>query len=46
MLKSPAVMRLLLFSSIDKVIVNASMKCLIFSLYDLGGLCMFPIVSR
>ena len=38
MLKSPVIMRLLLFSSVDKVVINSSMIFLIFSLHYLGGL--------
>ena len=44
MLKFPVIMRLLLFSSVDKVIENSSMNLFIFSLHDLGGLYMLPIV--
>ena len=33
MLKSPVIMRLLLFSSVDKVVINSSMIFLIFSLH-------------
>ena len=38
MLKTPVIIRLLLFSRVDKVVVNASMTFVIFSLYDLGYL--------
>ena len=37
MLKSPLIMRLLLFSSVDKVVENSLMTFFIFSLHDLGG---------
>ena len=46
MLKSPVIMILLLFSSVDKVVENSSMKCFIFLLHDLGGLSIYVANSN
>ena len=44
MLKSPVIMRLLLFSSVDKVVENSLMKFFYSHYMILGGLYMLPIV--
>ena len=44
-LKFPVIIRLLQYSRVNTVVGNSSIKYIIFSINNLGGLHMFPIVS-